>query len=46
MTFYWVTLRYHATGGEITSHFESAIGRALWIIGTAQYADVLAQGEV
>jgi hypothetical protein len=45
MTFYWVTLRFHS-GGEITSHFESAIGRALWIIGTAQHADVIAQGEV
>jgi hypothetical protein len=46
MTFYWVTLKFHATGAEQTSHFESAIGRALWIIGTAQHADVIAQGEL
>ncbi len=44
-TTYFVTLRLHATGTDITPTFDSAIGRALFIISTSLYADVVAMGE-
>ena len=45
MTFYWVTLRFHASGAELTQSFSSALERALVIIATQAYADVVRQGE-
>lgn len=44
MTF-WVTLRYKHTGYEMTYEEKTAANRALLIILTTNYADVVDQGE-
>lgn len=45
MTIYWVRLRYHSTGYEMTYDEKSALAREVLIAATASYADVVDQGE-
>ena len=42
---YWVTLRFHASGAEVTYTEKTAANRATLIILTTNYADVIDQGE-
>jgi hypothetical protein len=42
---YWVRLQLHATGAIVLHHADSVLARACYIVATAAYADVLAQGS-
>lgn len=42
---FWVRLKYHATGHEETYVEKTASARAILIILTSGYADVVDQGE-
>jgi hypothetical protein len=42
---FWVTLKFHESGAEVTYEEKSALNKAVLIIVTRLYADVVAQGE-
>lgn len=45
MTIYWITLRHHATQHVRTYEFTTPLARAMLVISTSGYAEVVDQGE-